>query len=133
MKGDSIIRDLVWIVPAGNAGVCRSQPHSVSLAGHTGKSTRGLLSCTGFTPVLDPHQKLFPGIPCQNYVRGDLIRGIQPPANSPALCPSLLQAIWKHAAPNLCSAQHGSSLRHKALVYQGGSPILRSTRCTRLR
>lgn len=124
---------LVCIVPPGNAGVCRPQPHSVSLADHTGKSTRGLLSCARFTPVQYPHQKLSPGIPCQNYVRGDLISGIQPPANSPALCPSLLWTIWKYAAPNLCSAQHQSSPRHKALEYQGASPILCCTRCTRLR
>lgn len=78
---------LVWTVPPGNAGACRSQPHSVSLAGHTGKCTRGLLSCARLTPVLYPLQKLSPGILCRSYVRGDLIRGIQAPAKGPRTVP----------------------------------------------
>lgn len=51
---------LVWIVPPGSAGAGRSQPHSVRLAGHTGKSTRGLLSCTRFTSVLLSSPKAVP-------------------------------------------------------------------------
>lgn len=129
MKGDSTIRSLCLDVPSGNAGGGGSQPHPTSLAGQAEEAF--VLLYKAHTNVTSSPK----GVPqasltdlCQRR-SGQLDSG---PCKQPSSVPFFAMGHLECTASKFCSSLHGSSLRHKALMYQGASLILSSTRCSGL-
>lgn len=122
MKGDSIIRPLCLGVPFGNTEDHGSQPHSTGLQAKWKNTTLVLLHKVQTNVISSPNS--VPWAPLTVLCQRTSGQQDSGPCKHPSSVPQ--RHLEMHSMKPLCLSQHRSILRHKALRYQGASPVLSS-------